>query len=186
MEVAAEEGSAELQITVGTLEVVGTVSAGQILKYDVVDDRLLIETSGEGEIPLTINGKLTTIQAGETFAVHEVQIDIKPGSDTNPINCEAKGSGVIPVAVLTTGEFDATTVDHTTVLFEDASEAHIHKKTGEVQRHEEDVDQDGDIDLVFHFRQKEITITCESMEATLFGKTFDGNLIFGKDLIDTK
>ncbi|HZX50098.1 MAG TPA: hypothetical protein VFE94_03020 [Candidatus Paceibacterota bacterium] len=186
MEVAAEEGSAELQITVGTLEVVGTVSAGQILKYDVVDDQLVIETSGEGEIPLVINGKSTIVQAGDIFSVHEVQIDIKPGSDTNPMNCEAKGNGVIPVAILTTDAFDATTVDHTTVLFEGASETHKSGKNKAMTRHEEDVDKDGDVDLVSHFRQNETTLTCESTEATLFGKTFSGNIFVGTDSIDSK
>jgi len=33
-----------------------------------------------------------------------------------------------------------------------ASETHVDKKTGESRRHEEDVDGDGDTDLVFHFR----------------------------------
>ena len=36
--------------------------------------------------------------------------------------------------------------------FGDAAEVHVDKKPGAAQRHEEDVDGDGDIDLVFHFR----------------------------------
>jgi hypothetical protein len=42
-------------------------------------------------------------------------IDIKPGSNVNPIN--VKNRGVIPVAILTTSSFDATTVDGSTVTF---------------------------------------------------------------------
>ena len=80
----------------------------------------------------------------------EVSIDIKPGSDPNSINCK-NHQVVIPVAILTTDTFDATSVDHATVTFEGASEIHIAKKTGLPQRHEEDVDKDGDIDLLFHF-----------------------------------
>ncbi|HCM36512.1 MAG: hypothetical protein A3J30_03640 [Candidatus Wildermuthbacteria bacterium RIFCSPLOWO2_02_FULL_47_9c] len=185
-ELAAEEGSAEFSISFDDLEVVATVSAGQTLKYDIIDDQLQIETSGEGEVPLTINGKSTTIQAGEIFSVQEIQIDIKPGSDRNPINCKTKGNGVIPVAILTTENFDATTVNHTTAVFEGAMEIHANKKTGEAQRHEEDVDKDGDTDLVFHFRQNETIFTCESTKATLTGKTFDADLFIGSDSIDTK
>jgi hypothetical protein len=45
----------------------------------------------------------------------EVTIDIKPGSDPNAINPSSRG--VIPVAILTTESFDATTVSPITVRF---------------------------------------------------------------------
>jgi hypothetical protein len=86
------------------------------------------------------------------------------------------------VAILTTETFDATTVDHTTVRFEGASETHI-MKNGEPQRHEEDVDEDGDIDLVFHFRLDDTHINCESSQGTLIGETFDGLAIVGSDSV---
>ena len=111
-----------------------------------------------------------------------VDIDIKPGSDPNSINCNDE-KGVIPVATLTNGDFDATTVDHTTVMFEDASETHVGKKSGEPRRHEEDVDGDGDTDLVFHFRLGETDLTCSSTEGTLTGETFDGQAIEGTDAV---
>jgi len=108
----------------------------------------------------------------------EVDIDIKPGT----INCNRE-NGVIAVAILTTEDFDATTVDHTTVLFEGTSETHVDKKSGEAPRHEEDVDGDGDTDLVFHFRVGETGLTCSSTEGTLIGETFDGQAIEGTDAI---
>ncbi|HEY4510121.1 MAG TPA: hypothetical protein VJC15_03995 [Candidatus Paceibacterota bacterium] len=55
-----------------------------------------------------------------------------------------------------------------------------------VQRHEEDVDGDGNPDLMFHFRQDETTLTCDSTEATLTGKTSSEDLFIGTDSIDTK
>ncbi len=109
-------------------------------------------------------------------------IDIKPGSDPNSINCRNE-KGIIPVAILTTEELDATTVDHTTVTFEGATEVHVNKKTGETQRHEEDVDNDGDLDLVFHFRFGDTQLNCESTEATLLGKTFDGQPIIATNQV---
>jgi beta-glucanase (GH16 family) len=96
------------------------------------------------------------------------------------------GNGVVPVVILTTDSFDATSVDHTTVRFGDAQEAHSNKKG--LTRHEEDFDGDGDIDLVFHFRVGETGYDCGTTETTLTGTTFDGqpigaggNLAFGRD-----
>ncbi len=112
----------------------------------------------------------------------EVTIDIKPGSDPNSINCNNQKS-VIAVAILTTEDFDATSVDHTTVTFEGASERHVDKKSGEPRRHEEDVDYDGDTDLLFHFRLGDTVLTCDSTDGTLIGQTFDGQSIEGSDAV---
>ena len=87
-----------------------------------------------------------------------------------------RGRGVIPVHLLSTDTFDATTVDHTTVTLGDASEVHV-TKSGVVKRHEEDVDHDGDIDLVFHFRAKETGVDCDTSVIPFNGQTFDGQYI---------
>ena len=52
----------------------------------------------------------------------EVEIDIKPLSDPNSINLKSRG--VIPVAILTTPAFDATTVNPGSVVFADAGMDH--------------------------------------------------------------
>ncbi len=111
-----------------------------------------------------------------------VDIDIKPGSFPNAINCENRKE-VIAVAILTTDDFDARSVDHTTVLFEGASEIHREKKSGEPRRHEEDVDFDGDIDLVIHVRFSDTVLTCASFAGTLTGELYDGLPIEGTDSI---
>ncbi len=84
---------------------------------------------------------------GVATVPRSVEIDVQ-GNVCN------QGKGVVPVHLLSTPSFDATTVDHTTVTLGDASETHVDKKTGVAKRHEEDVDDDGDIDLVFHFRSQ--------------------------------
>ncbi len=118
----------------------------------------------------------------------DVIIDIKPGSFPNSVNCQDNDdNGVIPVAILTTEDFDATTVNHTTVMFgrNGAQEIHDMKKTDESKRHEEDVDGDGDIDLVFHFRSLLTGIECGDIVVWLTGETYSGDLITGSDNIQT-
>lgn len=112
----------------------------------------------------------------------DVVVDIKPGSDPNSINCDIPQE-VISAAVLTTETFDALTVDNTTVTFEGASEFHVNRRTGEPIRHVEDVDDDADLDLVFHFRLGDTDLTCDSTEGTLIGETFDGITVEGTDSV---
>ncbi len=113
----------------------------------------------------------------EVIQVVQVTIDIKPGSDTNPINPKSKG--VIPVAILTTDDFDATTVDPLSVQFgpDGATKAHGNG-------HIADSDGDGDLDLVFHFKTQETGIQCSDTQASLTGETFGGQMIEGTDSIN--
>jgi hypothetical protein len=107
-----------------------------------------------------------------------VQIDIKPGSFPNSINPQSKG--VIPVAILTTRDFDATTVDPLSVEFGPNGAFEAHGKG-----HIEDANEDGTKDLVLHFRTQKTGIRCEDTTASLTGTTFDGDLIQGSDSIVT-
>jgi len=74
-----------------------------------------------------------------------VELDIKPGSYPNSINLKSKG--VLPVAVLTTGDFDASCVDPTSVTFAGATP---------LRWALEDVDHDGDQDLMLHFAMQDL------------------------------
>ena len=102
-----------------------------------------------------------------------VEVDIKPGSDPNSINLKSKG--VVPVAVLTTDDFDAGTVAPDTVEFAGASPKRWTM---------EDVDGDGDEDLLLHFKTQELNLAEDSTEATLTGETLDGVQIEGTDTVN--
>jgi len=110
--------------------------------------------------------------------VIEAVIDIKPGSDPNSIN--PKSNGVIPVAIVTTGNFDATTVDPLSVAFGPNGATEFHGK-GHIQ----DADGDGDLDLVLHFKTQDTGIQCGDTQASLTGQTFGGQAITGTDAIQT-
>lgn len=104
----------------------------------------------------------------------QIKIDIKPGSDTNPINLNS--NGVIPVAILTDDSFDASTVDVSTVRFGPAEAA-------PVQYAMEDVDGDGDADMILHFRTQEVGLDEQDTEAILIGQTIDGIYFIGRDAV---
>jgi Tol biopolymer transport system component len=108
----------------------------------------------------------------------EIEIDIKPGSFPNSINPES--SEVIPVAILTTDTLDATTVDPTTVLF-----GLTGTEAAPVQSALEDVDGDGDTDMILHFKTQDTDINCGDTSASLTGETFSGQAIEGSDSIQT-
>lgn len=107
-----------------------------------------------------------------------VVIDIKPDSFPNSINPRAQG--VVPVAILTTNRFDATTVDPGTISF-GATGA----DTPPVHSAREDVDRDGDTDLILHFRTEDAAIQCSDTSAGVTGASFDGRPIRGSDSIKT-
>ncbi len=110
-----------------------------------------------------------------------VQIDIKPGSDPNSINCSSKG--VIPLAILTTDDFDATTVDPTTVAL-DGVNARIVGKKEQTMCHLEDVDGDGDTDMVCQIATIDYLTVCPSEGfGQVTATTFGGTLITGTDSV---
>jgi len=107
-----------------------------------------------------------------------IEIDIKPNDEENSINPRSTGS--LSVAILTTENFDALEVDPMTVQFGPAGAVDTHGGA-----HAKDVDYDGDIDLLFHFRIPETGIQCGDTKATLTGTTWGNISIIGTDSVNT-
>jgi hypothetical protein len=131
---------------------------------------------------LMIIGISAPAVAGDTGTV---MIDIKPGSDPNSINPSSKG--VIPVAILGTDIWDASTVDPSTLTFMalgDFAGVSTQTTSGPIGFGFEDVNDDGYIDLVAHFLTQYTWIDCTTQVGALSGTAFDGTLIYGFDSIN--
>jgi len=125
-------------------------------------------------------GSCLTIDDFGYMDVISVQIDIRPGTAApNPIN--PSSCGVIPVAILTTADFDAADVDWTTVSLA-GSRVAVRGKSNWMG-HFEDVDGDGDEDLVVQVQTQCDGATWTSGEVVLEGETWGGQPIRGSDTI---
>jgi hypothetical protein len=107
-----------------------------------------------------------------------VDIDIKPGSDHNPINND--GHGVIPVAILGSPDLDVTFILPWTVELEGMPVKTVGKQ-GKLLAHYEDVNGDGLDDLVVQILDVEGTLAEGATIALLTGELIDGTLIGGAE-----
>jgi len=152
-------------------------------------DPLLITRPLKTIDPLT--GAVTEVGGGgpisdldfSPLVVESVDLDIKPGSDSNPVN--QSGQGKLPVAILGSDIFDVLDVDVTTLAFGPGAAAPSHDltKPGAYEDHLQDVNDDGLTDLLTHYRIQEDGIEADDAETCIKGKTLNGVLFEGCDVI---
>jgi hypothetical protein len=111
--------------------------------------------------------------------VLEVDIDLLPGSDDNVIRLGSQGS--LPVAVLTTDAFDATTVDPASVRVAGAPPRLDAK--GDPDCHFEDVDRDHRDDLLCKIDKAAVQLHPGDTVAVLEATTLDGKAVRGQDAV---
>lgn len=124
----------------------------------------------------TSNGAYALIISGVTPLVQHVNIEVKPGSgEYAPINPKAKGN--IPVALLSSAEFNAMTVDYQTVTFGAAgTEASLVR----CNKEGEDVDGDGRPDLICHFDLQATDYEAGDSYGVAKGRTTAGRAFEGR------
>jgi len=137
-------------------------------------------SSSSGLPELGPGSTAVTTLAIEPSSFVSVNIDIKPGDDKNTINM--KSNGTVLVAILSSAEFDATTVDPATVTL---AEAHVvtQGKADIPITNIQDVNRDGRVDLVLHFKTQDLQLASDVTEAVLLGETFSGEFIRGVDSV---
>jgi len=148
----------------------GGVNSGQIQA-----DRF----TGSGAVSVGIASLTVTVHGTTEPTVSNVSIDIRPNRFPNFLN--PRGRGSVAVAIFTTPTFDATTIDPLRVRFGPSNAAELHHSG-----HLEDVDHDGDIDLVLHFRPIDTGIQCGDTSASLRGRTLIGDVVKGSDSVVTE
>jgi len=160
------------------VEVGQTQFGGVVLALKATEAAILqseMDLHGPDKLFLSLSMRASSSSFGSsgvevTSAVREIDIDVKPGNADNTINPRSRG--IISVAILTTSDFDATTVDVDSLRFgATASEASAEHSAFD------DVDGDGDLDLVLQFRIQPTNIACGADVALLRGTTLTGQLI---------
>jgi hypothetical protein len=106
----------------------------------------------------------------------EFTIDIKPGSDVNPINLGSQG--VIPVAIYGSADFDVLGIEAASITFGPNAAPEAHGKV-----HPDDVNDDGYLDLMLHFRTQAVGLVEGTTELCLHAATMDSVSLDGCDSI---
>ena len=146
----------------------GTLSVGP-------DTLIAFTTTTPGTVRLLLGGNQieTAVATGGACPAQEL-VDIKPLEWPNSVNPTAKG--VLPVAILSTASHDATDV-----LIASVAIGGVHvdvKPNGTYHYGYEDVEADGDLDLVVFFRIPDLVragvLTRATTQLTVSWRTTDG------------
>ena len=164
------------------LHILPAVNVGSILSTEV---GILSGLVSQGDAPATPDSDPSNnLSAIDTkITILSVKIDIKPGSSPNSINLAKEG--VIPVAILSTTDFDAPAlVNRSTLTFgKTGDEKSLVFQKSKPYCNISDVNIDGINDLVCFFTTTKIGLKAGDSLAILKGKKSDGRLFTGSDLV---
>lgn len=185
-------GSATVEIDLTMIEQRGYIFAAPVVFFMSLREGVIVQVTEAGgsadyRVEVTEGSILSAFVSGDPAAALDAQIqaaevrvfvgiDVKPGSDPNAIN--PRSGGVIPVAVLTTAGFDAQAVAPESARFGPARAAALRAAL-------EDVDGDGDLDLVLHFGTAASGVQPGGEEVTLEIRRIDSLPLLGRDAIVT-
>jgi hypothetical protein len=125
------------------------------------------------------NGDYSLVISGLTPPVQQINIDIKPGNDgLAPINPKSRGK--IPVAILSSKDFNALNADLASLTFgatgDEASLSHCNPEGV-------DINHDGFVDLLCHFENQLAGFEKGDLEGILSGKQLDGSRFEGRSFL---
>ncbi|MCB9454229.1 MAG: lamin tail domain-containing protein [Anaerolineaceae bacterium] len=108
-----------------------------------------------------------------------VGVDVRPFNPFNLINLHSNAK--VPVAILSTADFNAGYVDPTTVTFAGASVA----TSGQGRLHYQfrDVNWDHRLDIVLYFETQDMSLNSGILDAVLAGETLSGTKFSGTDRV---
>ncbi|WP_136798707.1 TolB family protein [Desulfosediminicola ganghwensis] len=167
----------------------------EIFLYNGSTTTQLTDNGGSNQYPqINNNGEIVWVGpdddglGGEIFhavpspTTINVAIDIKPGSDPNSINIKNKIT--IPVAILSSVEFDAITIvpETITLSIEEVTLKVIEKKSNYLCN-SDDANADGLLDLLCQVQTTDANIDSGELIAVLEAETEEGLLIHGEDLV---
>lgn len=140
-----------------------------------IDNAYFYLETGTATGPYTVTSKTVLTYY---YAEPEVAIDIVPGDSENTINI--KNNKPLEVAILTSEAFDASGIDASTVTFGPDSALCFEDYSME------DVDHDGDADMVLRFDVQATGIDCTCDTAELTGLTFAGEEFSSQGRVNVK
>jgi hypothetical protein len=174
-----------LEIIAGSAQIVDNNTTLEV-QFDRSSAVTAVSSGAPGEVVASLQGKFTQGEAvfsGQTpvYILYyiDIQIDIKPGSYPNSINLKSKGT--VPVAILSTSDFDAASVDPKTVTLAGAPVKE--KKKGDPMASLEDINGDDYQDLVVNIDTQQLELNEGDTQADLVGQTYDGAPIKGVDTV---
>lgn len=162
----------------------------------------VVETDPDGYVSTTPNEVMIVIAAmdvqvdfGDRF-VEEIDVDVKPGSEINPLNLRSKG--VLPVAILGSEEFNVTMIDPASLLlngvpplrwsYDDVGGCNEEEMDRDANSDDEEM-PDGYEDLVLKFSTPEIAASIGDVQRgdivtlTMTGSLVDGTLAAGEEMV---
>lgn len=144
--------------------------------------------AGEHTVTVTVSdedGGVGSAEVVVTVRRRSVGLDVLPGDGENTLSMNGNG-GSLPVAVLSDGGFDATSLDLSTI-FLGGVPVRV-RKNGSYMASFEDVNEDGVADLMLHFDRAALvaTLPVTSTQVVLHGATGAGVEVEGVDAIRPK
>jgi len=141
-------------------------------------DALTINNAMAGSIDLSPSQAMVPEHLAKAAPTISATVDIKPGSYPNSFN--NNGNGAIPVAVLGNVDFNVREINLDTVMLEGLAIKAV-GKGNKLLAHYEDVNGDGDEDLVVQIEDSNTVFSEGCTTAKLFGNLNDGTPFEGTD-----